>query len=277
MGKLQGKVALITGGGSGIGQSIAKRYTEEGAKVVITGRRVEALKGTVDLCPAGTCLPFAGDVMKPEDCEAMIKATVEFGGKIDVLVNNAGIDSPAGAVADMPIDGFRRILETNLFGSFYTMHFAIPYFIKQGGGSIVNVASLAALRCPPAMPAYIASKHGIVGLSQSAANDYGKFNIRVNVICPGATATAMLENSMASVAEARGTDIKGALDFMTRYMPLRRAASPDEIGGAAVFFASDDSSYITGAVLPIEGGACVVDPAGPALADLGQAWGGEKA
>ncbi|MDR2615847.1 MAG: SDR family oxidoreductase, partial [Oscillospiraceae bacterium] len=146
----------------------------------------------------------------------------------------------------------------------------------QGGGVIVNVASLAALRCPPALPAYIASKHGIVGLTQSAANDYGKYKIRANAICPGATATPMLINSMKSLAEAKGTDENGALAFLTRYMPLQRAALPEEIAGAAVFFASDDSSYITGAVLPIEGGACVVDPAGSSTSDAGQAWGGAK-
>ncbi|MDR1329515.1 MAG: SDR family oxidoreductase [Oscillospiraceae bacterium] len=275
--QLKGKTALITGGGSGIGAAIARRFVAEGAKIVITGRRESALEDTVKSCPAGTVLPFAGDVMKPEDCEKMIEATVKFGGgKLDILVNNAGIDAPAGSIADLEIDAFRRILETNLFGTFYTMHYAIPKFIAQGGGAIVNVASLAALRCPPALPAYIASKHGIVGLTQSAANDYGKYKIRANVICPGATATPMLINSMKSLAEAKGTDENGALAFLTRYMPLQRAAQPEEIAGAAVFFASDDASYITGAVLPIEGGACVVDPAGASTSDAGQAWGGAK-
>jgi len=242
---------------------------------VITGRRAAALQETVDACPAGTVLPFAGDVMKPEDCEAMIKATVEFGGgKIDVLVNNAGIDSPAGSVADLAPEAFRKILETNLFGTFYTCHFALPYFQKQGGGAIVNVASLAGLRCPPALPAYIASKHGIIGLTQSIANDYGKYNIRANVICPGATRTPMLEGSMAGLADSKGTDIDGALKFLTRFVPLMRACEPDEIAGAAVFFAGSDASYITGAVLPIEGGACVVDPAGSSTSDAGLDWGG---
>ncbi|MDR2531086.1 MAG: SDR family oxidoreductase [Oscillospiraceae bacterium] len=277
MGKLTGKVALVTGGGSGIGAAIAKRYVEEGAKVVITGRRISALQETVDACPSGSILPFAGDVMNPDDCAKMIDATVEFGGKIDILVNNAGIDAPAGSVADLEIDAFRKILETNLFGTFYTMHYAIPRFIAQGGGVIVNVASLAALRCPPALPAYIASKHGIVGLTQSCANDYGKFKIRANVICPGATATPMLVNAMQGLAASRGTDVEGALNYLTRYMPLQRACEPEEIAGAAVFFACDDSSYITGAVLPVEGGACVVDPAGSSTSDAGEAWGGAKA
>ncbi|MDR2420636.1 MAG: SDR family oxidoreductase [Oscillospiraceae bacterium] len=275
--QLKGKTALITGGGSGIGAAIARRFAAEGAKVVVTGRRESALEETIKSCPAGAAKPFAGDVMKPEDCEKMIEATVAFGGgKIDILVNNAGIDAPAGSIAELDIGAFRRIIETNLFGTFYTMHYAIPKFIARGGGAIVNVASLAALRCPPALPAYIASKHGIVGLTQSAANDYGKYKIRANVICPGATATPMLINSMKALAEAKGTDENGALAFLTRYMPLQRAAQPEEIAGAAVFLASDDASYITGAVLPIEGGACVVDPAGSSTSDAGQAWGGAK-
>jgi NAD(P)-dependent dehydrogenase (short-subunit alcohol dehydrogenase family) len=272
--QLKGKVALVTGGGSGIGAAIAVRYVAEGAKVVITGRRAANLQAVVDSCPAGTILPFAGDVKNPEDCEKMIKATVEFGGKIDILVNNAGIDSPAGSVADLAVADFRNIVETNLFGNFYTMHYAIPYFIKQGGGAIVNVASLAALRCPPALSAYIASKHGIVGLTQSVANDYGKYKIRANVICPGATRTPMLENAMAGLAEQKGTNIDGALNFLTRFTPLGRASVPEEIAGAAVFFASDDSSFITGAVLPVEGGASVVDPCGSSTSDAGLDWGG---
>jgi NAD(P)-dependent dehydrogenase (short-subunit alcohol dehydrogenase family) len=275
MSRLAGKTALVTGGGSGIGQAIARRFTAEGAMVVITGRRLAALQETVDSCPNGSILPFAGDVQKPEDCEKMISAAIEFGGgKLDILVNNAGIDAPAGSVADLAPEDFRKILETNLFGTFYTCHYAIPHFIKMGGAAIVNIASLAALRCPPALPAYIASKHGIVGLSQSIANDYGKYNIRANVVCPGATATAMLQNSMKALAEQKGTDVDGALRFLTRFTPLGRAATVDEITGAVVFFASDDSSYITGAVLPVEGGASVVDPCGSSTADAGLDWGG---
>jgi len=277
MGVLAGKTALVTGGGSGIGAAIALRYAKEGAKVVITGRRVAALQSTVDAAPAGTILPFAGDVSDFESVKAMVEATVEFGGgKIDILVNNAGIDNPAGSVADLPIEAFDKIIKTNLYGYFYTMKAAIPYFIKQGGGAIVNVASLAALVCPTALPAYIASKHGIVGLTESVANDYGKYNIRANVICPGATSTDMLRNSMKGVADTLGTDVDGALKFMTKFIALKRPAVADEMAGACVFLASDDASFITGATLPIEGGARIIDPSAAAMSELGQAWGGEK-
>jgi len=151
------------------------------------------------------------------------------------------------------------------------MKYAIPEMIKTGGGAIVNIASLAGLRRIPSMPAYCSSKSGLIGLSQAVALDYGKDNIRCNVVCPGATRTAMMENSMKGLADSLNTDITGALDFMTRFNPLPHPATPEHITGAVVFFASDDSAMITGAVLPVDAGACVVDPNGAALA--GRAWG----
>ena len=269
-GHLKGKIALITGGGSGIGASIAKRFVAEGAKIVITGRRKEALAETVSALPDGSVLAFAGDVRNADDAKAMVDATVKFGGKIDILVNNAGIDPP-GTVVDVPIEQWKSVLETNLYGPFYTMKYAIPCMIDAGGGSIVNIASLAGLRRIPGMSAYCSSKSGLIGLSESVALDYGQHNIRCNVVAPGATRTAMMETSMAGLAKSLDTDITGALDFMTRFNPLPHPATPDQITGAVVFFAGDDSAMITGTVLPVDSGSCVVDPNGAALA--GRAWG----
>ena len=269
-GQLSGKIALITGGGSGIGAAIAKRFVAEGAKIVITGRRKEALADTVGALPEGTVLPFSADVKNPDDAKAMVEATIKFGGKIDILVNNAAID-PAGTVVNIPIEQFQSVIETNLYGPFYTMKYAIPYMIEAGGGSIVNIASLAALRRIPGMPAYCSSKSGLIGLSQTVALDYGRDNIRCNVVAPGATSTAMLENSMAGLAKVLKTDAAGALNYMTRFNPIPRPATVDEITGAVVFFAGDDSAVITGAVLPVDSGSCVVDPNGAALSGLN--WG----
>ena len=268
-GQLKGKVALITGGGSGIGAAIARRFSAEGAKIVITGRRESALATTVSAC-AGEVLPFAGDVRKFEDAQAMVEATVKFGGKIDILINNAGID-PANTIVDIPIEQWQSVIETNLYGPFFTMKSAIPYMIKSGGGSIVNIASLAGLRRIPAMTAYCSSKSGLIGLSQSVALDYGRQNIRCNVVCPGATSTEMLENAMKGLADSLKTDIPGALDYMTRFNPLAHAATTDQITGAVVFFAGDDSAMVTGTVLPVDAGSCIVDPNGAALS--GRAWG----
>ena len=269
---LKGKIALITGGGSGIGAAIARRFVAEGAKIVVTGRRKEALAETAAALPEDAVLTFAADVRDPGDAKAMVEATIGFGGKIDILVNNAGIDPP-GTVTDVPIEQWKSVVETNLYGPFYTMKYALPYMIDAGGGSIVNIASLAGLRRIPAMSAYCSSKSGLIGLSQSVALDYGKNNIRCNVVCPGATRTSMLENSMEGLANSLGTDIAGALDYMTRFNPLPHPALTDQITGAVVFFAGDDSMMITGAVLPVDSGSCVVDPNGAALA--GRAWGAD--
>lgn len=272
---LKGKVALITGGGSGIGAAIAKRFAAEGAKIVITGRRLEALQGTLEGISPDQGKAVSGDVGIFEDAQRMVDETIAFGGKIDILVNNAGID-PAGTIVEIPLEQWHRIINTNLNGTFYMMRAALPHMMKAEYGSIVNISSLAGLRRIPAMPAYSSSKSGIIGLSQAAALDYGPMGIRVNVVCPGATRTEMLENAMAALGEAIGTDTDGALAYMTRFTPLKKPARVEDITGACVFFASDDSALITGAVLPVDAGACVVDPCGAATSSGGVNWGGGK-
>lgn len=271
-GRLQGKVALITGGGTGLGAVFAKRFVEEGAKVVITGRRKELLDKVAAGVPAGAILPFQGDVSDFAQAQAMVAATVKFGGKIDILVNNAGID-PAAKVVDLPVEQWEKVVSINLTGPFLLMKAAIPEMIKQGGGSIVNIASLAAVRNIPAMPAYSASKAGLIGLTQAVALDYGADKIRCNIVAPGPIRTEMLEHSMAGLAEATGTDITGALNTLTKFLPLKRPAMPAEVAGAVVFMASDESSFMTGNTIMVDGGACIVDPCGAAVSSSGQNWG----
>ncbi len=270
--RLKGKVALITGGGTGLGADFASRFVEEGAKVCITGRRKDILDKTAASLPRGSVLAFAGDISKVDDAQKMVEATMKFGGRIDILVNNAGIDPP-GSIVDIPVEQWQNIIDINLTGPFLLMKSAIPYMIKNGGGSIINIASLAALRCIPAMPAYVASKAGLIGLTQQAALDYGPSNIRCNVVCPGAVSTEMLEHAMTPLSKAIKTDIAGALQWLTKYTPLKRPATPEEVSGIVVYLASDESSFMTGAVLPVDGGACVVDPNGSAVASAGMNWG----
>jgi meso-butanediol dehydrogenase/(S,S)-butanediol dehydrogenase/diacetyl reductase len=274
-GRLQGKIALITGGGTGLGAAFAKRFVAEGAKVVITGRRKELLDKVASGLPKGSVLPFQGDVSDFESAKAMVDATVKFGGRIDILVNNAGID-PAATVVEIPVEQWKKVIDINLTGPFLMMKAAIPQMVGQGGGSIVNIASLAAVRCIPAMPAYTASKSGLIGLTNATALDYGSQGIRVNVVCPGPIRTEMLEHSMAGLAEATGTDINGALNTLTKFIPLRRPALPEEVAGAVVYLASDDSAFVTGTTIMVDGGACVVDPCGSAVSSSGQNWGGAK-
>lgn len=252
--QLNGKVALVTGGGKGIGKAIAKRFLEEGAKVVISDSDGNSLIKTakslnnVDLA---TCV---GDVTDLEDTKRMVAQTVEFGGRIDILVNNAGVDPP-GNIVDLEVARWKRILDVNLTGPFLCMKAAIPRMIRQKGGSIISISSLAGVRCLPDMPAYCASKGGLIQLALQAALQYGPKNIRSNVVAPGATLTDMLRNAVG---------IKG-LKKMRETIPLRRLAEPKEIAGVCSFLASDDSSFVNGAVLLADGGVAAIDHSGAVL------------
>ncbi len=267
--RLDGKVALVTGGARGIGASIAKRFIEDGAKVVISDVDKVGLDKTAQSLKSNMVAVCAGDVTKFEDVQKMVQETVKFGGKINVLVNNAGID-PGGSIIDIDIALWKKILDVNLNGPFLCMKAAIPEMIKAGGGSIVNIASLAGVRCLPSMPAYCASKGGLIQLALQAALEYGPKKIRSNVVAPGATRTEMLVNAMKGLSEAIKKD---AFEVLTESVPLRRAANPDEITGACSFLASDDSAFVTGAVLLVDGGAAIVDVSGASVAKAGVGWG----
>jgi meso-butanediol dehydrogenase / (S,S)-butanediol dehydrogenase / diacetyl reductase len=269
---LKGKVALITGGGTGIGAAIARRFVAEGARVCITGRRKQMLDEVSLNLPAGSVFSFAGDVTKLEDAQKMVDLTLHFNGRIDILVNNAGVDPP-GKIADIDVELWRKVIDINLTGPFLMMKAAIPHMQRAGGGSIINIASLAGLRCIPAMPAYCSSKAGLIMLTQQAALDYGASKIRVNAVCPGAMRTHMLENSMKGLAETLKTDIDGALNHMTQYSPLKRVGLPEEMTGICVYLASNESTFMTGAVLTVDGGASIVDVNGAAVSSAGMAWG----
>jgi meso-butanediol dehydrogenase/(S,S)-butanediol dehydrogenase/diacetyl reductase len=270
--RLDGKVALITGGGTGIGTAIADRFVEEGAKVCISGRRQSKLENVAKSLPQGMVAVCAGDVTKFEDCERMVNTTVSFGGKIDVLINNAAID-PGGAVLDLNPELWRHVIDINLTGPFLMTKAALKPMIQAGGGSIINISALGGLRCLPGMPAYCTSKAGLNHFTKQVALDYGPANIRCNVVCPGGTRTDMLSEALTPVAQAMGTDIEGIFAKMSSNVPLRRIASASEVSGICVYLASEDSSYMTGAVLLLDGGAAIVDVAGAALSDSGSKWG----
>ena len=269
---LEGKVALITGGGAGIGVSIARRFVAEGAKICISGRRQQKLDEVARSLPEGSVATCAGDVSDYDDAKQMVAATLELGGKVDVLVNNAAID-PGGTVVDVDPAIWHRVLEINLTGPFYTMRAAIPHMIEAGGGSIINISSLGGVRCLPNMAPYCTSKAGLIMLTQQAALDYGPAKIRCNAVCPGPTRTEMTEHSLSPMAESMGVDIDGVFGKLTCSIPLRRAASPDEMAGICAFLASDDASFITGTAVLVDGGGAIVDPCGAALSGTGAKWG----
>ena len=265
--KLEGKVALITGGGTGIGEAVARRFVAEGAKICITGRRKELLDKVVSSLPEGMAVACQGDVSEYEDIKRMVSTTIKFGGKIDVLVNNAAADEN-GSVLEFDPDEWRKMLEVNLTGPFLLMKETLSPMIDSGGGSIINVASLAGLVCLPGKPGYCATKAGLIHLTKQVALDYGHYNVRCNVVCPGATRTEMLEQTIAPLSNVLNTDIEGAFKFFTSPVPLRRAASPDEMSGIFSYLASDDSSFMTGAVIVVDGGAAVVDVSGAAISSV---------
>jgi meso-butanediol dehydrogenase/(S,S)-butanediol dehydrogenase/diacetyl reductase len=271
--KLEGKVALITGAGTGIGAAIAERFVADGARICITGRRQAMLDKVAQSLPAGKVLRCVGDVTKLEDVTRMVETALVFTGKLDVLVNNAAIDPGGTTVVDIDPELWHRVLETNLTGPLYLMKASIPHMIVGGGGSIINIASLAGLRCLPGMPAYCSSKAGLIMLSKQVALDFGPDKIRCNVVCPGGTRTEMLETSLSSLAQALGTDLEGVFACISSMVPLRRTASPSEITGICSYLASDDSTFMTGSVLVIDGGTAVVDVSGAALTNANVKWG----
>jgi meso-butanediol dehydrogenase/(S,S)-butanediol dehydrogenase/diacetyl reductase len=271
--QLNGKVALITGAGTGIGAAIAERFVADGARICISGRRQKKLDEVAESLPADTVLTCSGDVTKLEDAERMVATALEFSGKLDVLVNNAAIDPGGATVVDTDPEIWHRVLETNLTGPFYLMKASIPHMIRGGGGSIINIASLGGLRCLPGMPSYSASKAGLIGLTQQVALDFGPSKVRCNAVCPGGTRTEMLEKSLGPLREVLGTDLDGVFDCISSMVPLRRTAKPSEISGICSYLASDDSTFVTGAVLLVDGGAATVDVAGAALTNAGVKWG----
>ena len=262
--KLEGKVALITGGGTGIGAAVAERFVSEGAKVCIAARRQEMLDKVAQSLPSGSVVTCSGDVSKQKDAERMVGATVEFGGKLDVLINNAGI-SIQGLVADLEAKDWNKVIGVNLTGPFLLMKASIPHMIEAGGGSIINVASVGGLNCLPAFPAYCTSKAGLIMLTKQAALDYGPQNIRCNVVCPGGVKTSMTEAEFGQFGKMLDMDNESFFSLISEELPLRRFAEPREMGGICTFLASDDSSFMTGATLVIDGGTDVVDVVGASM------------
>jgi len=253
--RLQGRVALITGGGTGIGAATARRFAAAGAHVTVTGRRpgpIEAVAAEVG------GLAVSGDIADPGHCREAVAYTLERFGSLDILVANAGIEA-IGSVTELDPERWHEVLRVNLDGVMYAARAALPALNAQGGGAIVVVASVAALRSGPHYAAYVASKTALLGLARSMAYDYGPSGIRVNTVCPGWVRTEMSEREFADMAAARGITLEQMLERVTEAYPLRRMAAPAEIAACIEFLASDDASFVTGAVLTADGGGEVVD------------------
>ncbi|MBS4214962.1 SDR family NAD(P)-dependent oxidoreductase [Neobacillus rhizophilus] len=241
---MKDKVVVITGAASGIGRKTASLFAEKKATVVINDINEALLKEVEqDLLKTGaTVTPIIGDVSKNSDVQSMMAETIERHGKLDILCNNAGVWWPDSDndVVNLEEEIWDKIISINLKSVYLCSKYAIPKMIDNRGGSIINIASMAALRGWKNMDAYTASKGGIVSLTKSMAIEYGKYNIRVNAICPGSIRTPLTEKSQDEVGYPS--------------TPLGRVGLPEDIGKTILFLASDDSAYLTGGILPIDGG-----------------------
>lgn len=245
MGKLEGKVAIITGGGSGIGRAISILFANEGAKVVITDLIKEKGEETMKLIKekGGEAIFIQADVSKASDVQEVISAAMKKYGRIDILCNNAGIPS-FGSVIEMSEEDWDKVINVNLKSVFLCSKYVAPEMLKGGGGTIINIASVLGLIGSQGEAAYCASKGGVISLTRAMALDFAP-NIRVNCVCPGSVLTPMYERIISQKKLMPGSFEK---------IPLKRGAKPEEIAHAVLYLASEDSSYITGSLLVIDGG-----------------------
>jgi len=243
---LDKKVALITGAGSGIGRAIACLYALEGAKVVVSDIDEQGGNETVRLIlkEGGEAFFVLADTSKVMDHQKLIAETIRRYGALHIAVNNAGIGGPLAPVGEYPLDGWDKVIGINLTGVFLGMHFQIPKLMEFGGGSIVNISSILGMVASQNSPAYVAAKHGVVGLTKSAAVEYANKKIRVNSIGPGYIDTPLLTNTLD----------QETIDAVANLHPMGRLGQASEVAELALFLNSNKASFITGAYYNVDGG-----------------------
>lgn len=239
---LENQTAIVTGAGSGIGRSAAIYYAAEGAKVVVSDIDEAGGNETVALIKknSGEAIFVKADISKPAENEALAKSAVKKYGTLNIAFNNAGIRGPSAPVGEYPVDGWDKVISTNLSGVFYGMRYQIPEMLKSGGGVIVNMASILGQVGFRNAPAYVAAKHGVVGLTKNAALEYGTQNIRINAVGPAFIRTHMIK------------DIDENL--IIPFHPIGHIGLPEDVAELVLFLSSDKSSFITGAYFAIDGG-----------------------
>ena len=248
-GSFDSKVAVVTGGSSGMGRAISLAFAREGAKVVVADVAVDGGEETVRIIrdSGGEAIFVKTDVSVASQVEAMINTAVQTYGRLDFASNNAGITQVVAPTHELQEDDWDRILDINLKGVWLCMRYQIQQMLRQGGGAIVNTSSSASLRPAANIPAYKASKHGVNGLTQGAAIENARKGIRVNAICPGSTQTPMIERF---VANSPDHTLEGVGDGI----PMGRLGTPEEQAEAVIWLCSDAASFITGTILSVDGG-----------------------
>ncbi len=241
-------VALVTGGSSGIGRATALAFGASGAQVVVADINEDEGGKTAYMIKeaGGKSLFVKCDVSKSSDVKALIDKTISTFGRLDYAFNNAGIEGAQGGVIDCTEENWGRVIDTNLKSVWLCMKHEIPQMLKQGSGAIINCSSIAGLVGFPGIPAYDASKHGVIGLSQTAALEFSKMNIRVNAVCPGVIQTPMIERFTHGEAQVQKQLVEGE--------PVGRVGRPEEIAAAVLWLSSDEASFVTGHALVVDGG-----------------------
>jgi NAD(P)-dependent dehydrogenase (short-subunit alcohol dehydrogenase family) len=247
MGEFTGKVAVVTGASSGIGRASAMFYSREGARVVVSDVDEKGGQETVRLIQAASGEAFfvKTDVATPADCEALVTKTVKKFGRIDFACNNAGIGGEQNLTADYSVEGWQKVIAINLSGIFYCMKYEIPAMLKTGGGAIVNMASILGQVGFTGAPAYVAAKHGVIGLTKNAAIEYAAQGMRVNSIGPAFIRTPMIA-SLEENAEA--------LNMLVGLHPMGRLGLPEEVAELVIWLSSKRASFVTGAYYSVDGG-----------------------
>jgi NAD(P)-dependent dehydrogenase (short-subunit alcohol dehydrogenase family) len=243
---LQNKVAIITGAGSGIGRAIAELYAAEGANVLVSDINEKGGEETVDLITkkSGKAFFVKADTSNPSDNKNLVDEAVKKFGALHIAVNNAGIGGPIKPTGEYPVDGWDKVIAINLSGVFYGMRYQIPAMLEAGGGTIVNMASILGKVGTKGSPAYVAAKHGVVGLTETAAIEYAAQNIRVNSIGPGYILTPLLTNTLDDAT----------MKMLAGLHPIGRLGRAEEVAELALWLNSDKSSFVTGSYYNIDGG-----------------------